>query len=224
MSAILEAQNLAYISAPKCACSSVKDLIFRVENNCNFNKLRTERGGIRFQISGRPIYLHNFYPAIPYTEQPQHLLKKLNKFCVVRNPLNRFTSCYRNRVLRFGALKAEKIAQLEIDAPSDPDLNQFVEHLDEYTKAPQIRHHKLPLTHFLGDSADSYDRIFNLKTFHQLPAYLKQHFGRTRSLRHLQTSEHERTPKTSTNALSSSSIQKLENYYSEDFRCFSQYF
>ena len=143
---------------------------------------------------------------------------------MVRNPFDRLVSCYRNRVLRYGALQAEKIDQLNIDAPSDPDLNHFVEHLDEYTKAPQIRHHTFPLTHFLGDSADSYDRIFNLKTLHQLPAYLKQHFGRTRSLRHLQTSEQERTPKTLTNALSSSSIQKLENHYSVDFRCFSQYF
>ena len=224
MSAILEAQNLAYISAPKCACTSVKELIFRIENNCNFNKIRDKRGAIRLQINGQRRYIHDFYPTVPYSEQPQHILSKLNNFCIVRNPLERLVSCYRNRVLRYGELKPETIAHLAIDAPTDPDLNQFVEHLDQYTKAPQIHHHTLPLTHFLGNRADSYARIFNLKTIQQLPDYLKQHFGRTRPILHLQTTESETNPKTSTNFLSAASIQKLEKLYSDDFHCFGQYF
>ena len=224
MSAILEAQNLAYISAPKCACTSIKELIFRIENNCNFNKIRTNRGAICIQINGKYHYIHQFYPSIPYIEQPHHILEKLHNFCVVRDPLDRLVSCYRNRVLRYGALSPEKIASLDIDAPSNPDLNQFVQHLDQYIKAPQIHHHTLPLTHFLGKRADAYDRIFNLQTIQQLPGYLKEHFGRTRYLPHLQTSQTETRPETSINFLSPESIKQLKNRYSDDFQYFDKYF
>ena len=224
MSAILQAQNLAYISAPKCACTSIKELIFRIENNCNFNKIRDQRGAIRLQINGQRHYIHDFYPTIPYTEQPKHILNKLQNFCVVRNPLDRLVSCYRNRVIRYGELKAEKIAHLDIDAPSDPDLNQFVQHLDQYIKAPQIHHHTLPLTHFLGNNKDAYTRIFNLETIQQLPQYLKQHFGHTRPLLHLQTSQTDPKLDISSNILTSASLQKLKDRYDCDFHCFGKYF
>ena len=224
MSAILKAQNLAYISAPKCACTSIKELIFTIENNCNFNEIRTDRGAIYFQINGKDHYIHQFYPSIPYAEQPHHILNKLHNFCVVRDPLDRLVSCYRNRVLRHGALRPEKIAGLDIDAPSNPNLNQFVEHLDQYIKAPQIHHHTLPLTHFLGKRADGYQRIFNLRTIEQLPGYLKEYFGRTRSLPHLQTSQTENKLETSINFLSPESVKHLKNRYSDDFQYFGKYF
>ena len=224
MSAILETQNLAYISAPKCACTSVKELIFRIENNCNFNKLRDRRGAIQFQINGQRLYIHHFYPTIPYTDQPHQILNKLHSFCVVRNPLDRLVSCYRNRVVRYGELKPEQISHLEIDAPSDPDLNEFVHYLDEYIKAPQIKHHTLPLTHFLGTKPESYAKIFNFKTIHQLPKFLQKKLGYTKALRHLQTSLSERNTTTSSSFLSSTSIQEIKNRYSEDFDSFEKYF
>ena len=224
MSAILEAQKLAYISAPKCACTSIKELIFRLENNCNFNKIRDQCGAIRLQINGQRRYIHHFYPTIPYKDQPHHALNNLDSFCVVRNPFDRLVSCYRNRVIRYGELKSEKIRNLEIDAPSDPNLNEFVYYLDQYNKAPNINHHTLPLTHFLGRKPEIYTKIYNLKTIHELPKFLKCYFGYTKSLDHLQTSQSEKNPETSSNFLSSISIQNIQKRYRDDFENFGQYF
>ena len=224
MSAILEARNLAYISAPKCACTSIKELIFRLENNCNFNKIRDQRGAIQLQINGQRRYIHHFYPTIPYNDQPHDVLANLHSFCVVRNPFDRLVSCYRNRVVRYGELKAEKIRNLQIDAPSDPDLNEFIYHLDQYNKVPNINHHTLPLTHFLGRKPEIYTKIYNLKTIRELPKFLKYYFGYTKSLRHLQTSQSEKNSETSSNFLSSTSIQDIQRRYRDDFKQFGQYF
>ena len=224
MSAILRHFNLAYISAPKCACTSVKELIFRIENNCNFNKIRDNKAAIRLQINGKRHYIHDFYPTIAYKDQPQQILAQLQCFCVVRNPLDRLVSCYRNRVVRYGELKSERIANLGIKAPPDPDLTMFIQYLDEYQKVPQIHHHSLPLTHFLGNKPDAYKRIFNLRNIDQLPSHLKKYFGHTRKIDQLQTSGKKINLETSTDLLSAKAIQQIKNRYSDDFDCFGSYF
>ena len=224
MSAILQNYNLAYISAPKCACTSIKELIFRIENNCDFNKARDQKGAIRLHINGKRHYIHNFYPTIAYEEQPLHLLAKLQCFCVVRNPLDRIVSCYWNRVVRYGELNPEKICNLEIDAPANPNLNEFIIHLDQYCKSPRINHHSLPLTHFLGNKPDVYTKIFNLKNISQLPKHLKQYFGRTRKLSHLQARLSEPTATASLNTLSTEATQQIRDRYSDDFDCYGKYF
>jgi len=224
MSAILQSYNLAYISAPKCACTSIKELIFRIENNCDFNKVRDQKGAIRLQINGKRHYIHNFYPTIAYEEQPLHLLAKLRCFCVVRNPLDRIVSCYWNRVIRYGELNPEKICNLEIDAPANPNLNEFVIHLDQYRKSPQINHHSLPLTHFLGNKPDGYTKIFNLKNINQLPKYLKQYFGKTRKLFHLQAKISESQSNTAIDMLTAKATQQIRDQYSDDFKYYARYF
>jgi len=224
MSAILQNFNLAYISAPKCACTSIKELIFRVENNCDFNKIRDHKGAIRLKINGKRHYIHSLYPTIAYKEQPLDLLAKLQCFCVVRNPFDRLISCYWNRVIRYEELNPQKICDLEIDAPANPDLNEFIIYLDQYRKSPQIDHHSLPLTHFLGNDPENYTRIFNLKNINQLPKHLKKHFGRTRKLSHLQARLSESTPINSNDMLSTKATQNIKNRYSDDFDYFSRYF
>ena len=223
MSAILRNLNLAYISAPKCACTSVKELIFKLENDCNFNRIRDNKNAIRLYINGKRHYIHHFYPTISYQDQPQQILEQLQCFCVVRNPLDRIISCHKNRVIQYKELRSEQITNLEIDAPSDPDLNTFIQYLDEYQKSPQIRHHSLPLTYFLGKNPEAYTRIFNLSNINQLPGHLKKYFGRSKLINHLQKSSSEFNQKT-TDLLSAQSIELIKSRYNNDFRCFGRYF
>ena len=222
MSAILKQYNLAYISAPKCACTSIKELIFKVENNCNFNRIRDEKNAICFIINGERRYIHPFYPTISFDEQPHQLLQQYERFCVVRNPIERLISCHRNRVLRYGALRAEELERLNIDAQPDPDLNQFINDLDRYMKVYQIWHHAQPLINFLGTEAKYYQAIFCLNTLQSLEDYLRLKFKRKVRLPHLQQSKgplatHDQT-------ISSRSIETLQKTYAEDFSCFGQYF
>ena len=222
MSAILKQYNLAYISAPKCACTSIKELIFKVENNCNFNKIRDEKNAICFVINGERRYIHSFYPTISFDKQPHQLLQQMECFCVVRNPVERLISCHRNRVLRYGALRAEELEKLNIDAQPDPDLNQFISELDRYMKVYQIWHHAQPLINFLGHKADYYDAIFNFNTLQHLEQYLQLKFNRKVRLPHLQNSKEDSRSKGQT--LSSKSIEKIHTTYAEDISCFGQYF
>jgi len=126
--------------------------------------------------------------------------------------------------LQYKELRSERITDLGIDAPPDPDINVFIQYLDEYQKSPQIYHHSLPLTHFLGNNPEAYAKIFNLNNINQLPGYLKQYFGRSRPINHLQKSGSEIKPKRTRDLLSKQSIKQIELRYSDDFDCFGRYF
>ena len=217
MSAIIKQNNLAYISAPKCACTSIKEILFRLENNCNFNKVRDEKSAICLQINGERRYIHSFYPTIPYSQQPHGLISQLNAFCVVRDPRERIVSCYRNRVLRYGAINSEILEKLNINAPKNPDINEFIAYLDEYSKINEIRHHTLPLWHFLGENPDQYHRIFNFSNLQELPYYLKNFFKKVVKLSHLQASENFQQK------TSPQSIKTIESIYEKDYKIFGNF-
>lgn len=74
----------------------------------------------------------------------------LFRFCIVRDPLERFVSAYRNRVLDQEALLDLEDMSLE----QRPTLEKFALNLEAYREASYlIRHHTDPQTAFLGEDA-----------------------------------------------------------------------
>ena len=173
-------------------------------------------------INGERRYIHPFYPTIAFDEQPHQILDQLERFCVVRNPIERLISCHRNRVLSYGALRIEELQKLNIDAQPNPDLNQFISDLDRYMKVQQIWHHAQPLINFLGAKKDYYQAIFSLNTLQNLEQYLQLKFKKKIRLPHLQKSRE--NPPLQEQNISSESTEKLKRFYAEDFSCFGDYF
>ena len=225
MSAILKAHNIAYVSAPKCACTSIKELFFMIENRSNFNDIRDKRGAICLLTNGKKRYIHNFYPSMPFADLPHQEMESTTRFTVVRDPISRLTSCYNNRVKRYRSLSPEKLASHQIEASPDPSLNEFIGGLEIYRRVPDINWHTLPLNYFLGDQPEYYEQIFNLCTLDQLETFLSNQLKTEINLPHLQNSVEERAEKESDDSkISKNLIKKIEEIYRADYQLYGRYF
>lgn len=224
MSAVLPKHNIAYVSAPKCACTSIKELIFCLENNCRFNKVRDHKGALCLIINEQKHYIHDFYPTIPFDKQERTRLQRLYCFCIVRDPIDRIISCYNNRVLRYKVLTQDALSQAGVHAPANPDPNQFIKNLHQYKKIGDIKHHTLPLTHFLGSEPNFYDDIFNLESLSRAETTLNRHFGKQKAkLLHLQKTD-QSTQNSLKKTLDKSIIKNIENIYEKDYHVYGDFF
>ena len=146
MSAINPQLKLIYMSVPKCACTSVKSFMYFLENDREFQPET---------LNGVKKHIHQFYQSkklkttlsnfkIKYKD-----LSGYTKFCVIRDPIERIVSAYKNRVVHFGELKEGKLKKYGINPKlANPSFPQFVEHFFQYRKVPQILHHTKHL-HFI---------------------------------------------------------------------------
>ena len=224
MTAILPQQNIAYISAPKCACTSLKELFFCLENNCKFNKARDHKGALCLIINNKRHYIHDFYPSIAFSKQPHELMETMHRICIVRDPVDRIISCYNNRVLRYKALSENVLSHASISAPANPDLNQFIQNLSQYQAIGDIKHHTLPLTHFLGNNSDYYHEIFNLQTLNQAERSIKRRFQqRKAALPHLQRTLQNKN-ESCREKPSKKSVEIIKDLYKQDYQSFEKYF
>jgi hypothetical protein len=223
MSAINPKLKLIYVSVPKCACTSVKTVMFFLENNRGFQELT---------INGKKKYVHQFYPSRKFKETStvfNNRYKELGgytKFCVLRDPIERIVSAYKNRVIHFGELKEETLKKHGINPKlANPSFPQFVEHFFQYRKVPKIQHHTNELNYFLGTDPSYYDKIFNLKNISSLPEFIETKFKIKIDLPHFMTGGggaksidlnkfKEEKPKL---------YQTLVNYTKKDYEIFSKF-
>ena len=175
-------------------------------------------------INDKRHYIHDFYPSIAFSQQPYKLMQSLHRICIVRDPVDRIMSCYNNRVLRYRALSEDALSQANINAPANPDLNQFIQNLSQYKVISDIKHHTLPLIHFLGSESNFYHEIFNLRTLSQAEQSVKKHFGKRKTtLPHLQKTE--RNIKTDCQEKPSTrSMEIIKNLYKQDYQIYGDYF
>ena len=201
----------------------MKELIFCLENNCKFNRARDSKGAICITINGKKNYIHDFYPSIAFAKQPRDLIQQLHRFCIVRDPVERIISCYNNRVVRYKVLSKDLLSQAKIKAPANPDLDQFINYLDQYKNIADIKHHTHSLTHFLGNNSDFYHEIFNLRNLKRAEETLKKHFPSNKfDMPHLQQTQNE--SQISRENASKKMIRTIENLYEDDYSVYGKFF
>lgn len=220
MSVFLEKFQLAYISAPKCACTSVKEMLFRIENGPGIRLPKSRKGAIELRCNGRKIYVHNLYPTLEFSAAKERLERANIRICVVRDPIERIASCHQNRVIAKNKLNAEEIDRFDINAVANPDLKWFVKNLGEYKKSPHIEHHSKPLVSFLGKNNKLYTNIFNMRQLDQLEKLIQQITCTNESLEKLQVSK----KKESSQAIDSETKQEIKRIYAEDYEIYGDFF
>lgn len=213
MTVILKKHELAYVSVPKVACTSIKTVFFEIENGFPFRP---------FTASGREFWIHNFYHSIPFAELKKNRIRTFHRICVVRDPIERALSCYSNRVLQHRELSQE-IAGARLAGsglPVDPDLSTFVANIAEYShRVAEIGHHAVPMVHFLGESAQYYHRVYRFSELNEMIDDIGARTGTRGKLEVMQ-----RSPRIAADdALSAAEVARLKDYYAKDYQVFGAY-
>lgn len=151
----------------------------------------------------REFIIESIYPDPPPTNQ------KI-RFCIVRDPIDRFISAYTNRILFH---KEPDVAHLGLD--------YFIDNMETLMEQPEYNNAKI---HFytqvydIGCLPDIYTHIFHLKEMNKVKELLEQHTGRTLPDIHLQQSKNVEKP-----ILTQEQINKLKKIYQIDYDLYGEY-
>ncbi|REC57810.1 hypothetical protein DRV84_06465 [Rhodosalinus sediminis] len=211
MAVILPQFDLFYAPVPKVACTSLKLLFFSAENGRPFEP---------FVVNGRTRHIHNAaYATTLHADLPLARLADMHRVAVIRDPVERLISAYRNRVRNHRELAREsapaKFAKTGLDP--DPDLGTFVDRLEDYAAlSPSIHHHTRPMVDFLGPDPGWFSELYTLAELDRFLADMRARTGQPLTLPHVQTGG----PKLDAGALTAAQLRKLRDVYAADYKAF----
>lgn len=167
----LTQQELIYIPIPKNACSTIKQTLYKIEFGRPYNSDRAKSKAYR--------NIHYYYKKRPdaFTSVSKiDAARDCTRFTIVRDPLDRLISCYRNRVVDLKDLEMNPDGLKNMNLPAEPDLNTFVLHLGNYRKANKsIEHHSRPQAEFLGHTLHHVDYVYPIEEMGNLEKMLRAH-------------------------------------------------
>ncbi len=165
----LQEKRLIYIPIPKNACTTIKQALHQVEFGRVF---ATERS-----INDPYVDVHDYYKK---RRDAFTGIKKLDeksgftRFAIIRDPVERLISCYRNRVLDLGDLKSDADSLKRMNLPANPDLETFVLNLKRYRQVSKsIEHHSRPQSLFLGGTLEYLDHVYPIERVFELHDLLR---------------------------------------------------
>lgn len=214
MPIILDDIKLSYTPVPKTACTSLKTMFFEIENGWEFTP---------FKRNGRQFHIHNVYPSSFFNPKLTERQSNYSRLLLVRDPILRFLSAYSNRVVHHRELSREKARKqlLAHDLAPDPSLEEFVLKLPQYMKAVEtIDHHTRPLVDFAGPTSSFYTRVYKMLEIDDMLSDISSIVGRPLVLQRLQTGG----PKLSIDDLGRRELQRLQDFYADDYRAYGEYF
>lgn len=205
--------KMMYFPVPKNACSSIKNTLWVINNGSEFAP---------FTYQGKDIRnIHQIYVSMRFSLDS--LAEKVPdwreyfRFAVVRDPVRRLVSAYRNRVLHHLELNSEIIEKSPVKSPDlvpRPDFCHFVRHLELYRKVSRsIAHHTDPQKVFLGDRLDFYDMVCSIEQIDELEAELARRLGRDVELPVLQNLG----PKAEAITFDDNTRAAIRDFYREDY-------
>ena len=128
--------------------------------------------------------------------------------CVKRDPVERFISCYADKIMREGWLKVS-LGDLIDNFDEYVDIN--AEHKQGGTDYGFIWYHFAPQVHQLGPSKDNYTQVFDINEMSDLREYLQDKWS-------IELPElHCRNNKRRAFRLSPKQISKVEEIYKDDY-------
>lgn len=215
MSTVLHHLKIAYFSVPKVACTTIKTFFFEVENN----NQRTFEG---FLVNEQWVSIHSFYASKRFDEWDHAAVADYLKLAVVRDPVDRFLSAYRNRVMFHNELDKLRLTPEDVQSGvvARPDLDQYIAHFHRYRElARPIGSHTLPLVEHLGGDAAYFDHVFNIRDLASFVEVVRSRAPFAPDMGHYQTGGPEIKP----DVLSAAQRKFIMDLYAEDYRVFGKY-
>lgn len=209
MPVILKKYGIAYFPVPKVACSSIKHLFYFLEHGRNFEKF--------VDPSGRKQNIHNtVYPTLTTGEDNWTSVAKMHRIAVVRDPVDRFISAYRSRVVHFRELSETSIdigKAASLGLRPDPSLDQFIDYLELYRiLSGSIKHHTDPQSFFLGHTLEYFDKLYKFEELHALETDLRERTQQPVSLPHMVKGPEGENP-----FISGKRVRRIIEFYSGDY-------
>lgn len=194
----------------------MKTLFYRLEHGSDWEPYQRK--------NGRWVHIHNVYPTRPFAEASEGASAENWSFTIVRDPVLRLQSCYKNRV-RTGPgrqkLERERDNLEALGLSVEPSFDEFVDNLTEYQDFEvDIKWHSDRLSFFLGQDAGFYDRVFDMSQLADCYAALQERVGTLPKLQHLQR----RGQNIEIGKASKQTIKKIKDVYAEDYEIFGRYF
>jgi hypothetical protein len=200
---LIESLKTRIFTSPKVMGTSLKHLAYKLDNGFEFQKFKA--GGMHYTI-------HKLYPL--QALDSRQLEEPLMKIAIIRDPVDRFLSLYKHRVL----IRREQTAR-QFDAAERqglnamPSIDEFASKLDTYKELiPDIRHHSAPQSLFLGLSLKPFQFVFEPSDSSSLSELLSWHSGTQVLIPHF----HKTSPSHEIQ-LSSQVLSTVQNHYAEDF-------
>lgn len=175
----------AYFPVPKVACTSIKEAIYELEYGHPFTD--------EFVNGVCVNHIHKLYGTHPFARASRDVDPNAVKVALVRDPIKRMLSAYRNRVVDLKDLASEHV-DVEVFSDSnllpDPDANFFFTHLEEYMNISiSIDHHFSSSSIFLGDDLTYFDKVFRFEEFLEFNAFFSSLAGRNVHFPHSKKSQ-----------------------------------
>lgn len=158
---------------------------------------------------------YRYYPAKDFVDIPDEAKASRHRLAMVRDPVDRVLSCYRDKVVRgvyLGGLRRGQLA--EAGLPELPDLEEFIARLHEYRKVSLNLwgHTKTAITCF-GDQPDWLTEIFDMSELQRIAHRIEEITGRTATLDH-----HNKTAEAGEKTtISRSAYDLLMEFYDEEY-------
>jgi hypothetical protein len=184
MPLLVPSLGLAYFPVPKNACTSLKEFFHEIVEGAPFEARRRE--------DGQRLYIHNMpgYATPEFRPEFVAATQGLVRLAVVRHPVRRLISAYKNRVRAYWELSVKVLGQEVLDRHGlvpNPDFAVFIERLEDYRRVSvSIRHHTAPQVAFLGPDLSLYEHLHRMEDLPRLEALLSDLTGRRVALPHRQ--------------------------------------
>jgi len=199
--------DLEIRTCPKVLSTSLKAMAYLLENGEEFKP---------FVVAGKERSVHWCYQTKPFDRQRSS--RASIRVAFVRDPVRRFTSFYKNRVLHKRSSDVhqfERLANKQMIVTPTPDY--LIRNLDEYRKlVPTIDHHAARQVEFLGRDLSYYDYVFAANSVPAFEAFMSELAGHQVRLPHQQVSG----PKQG--SMSWLTRRTVRRYYGEDFEVYGE--
>ncbi len=197
--------KIAFSLIQKNACTSLSYAIYLAETGEDLSHFPDQ-------------HIHTYYQKMGVVTSLEPF-EDYFKFAVIRDPIKRFISAFRNRALFH--LDLEEMENPRGDLITEPDINYFIEKLDDYlARSQKLEMHTIPQCVYLNRRLDQMDAIYPIEEMSKLEEKLTEIIGEPFSLPRRQTGG----PKISLADLTSASFEKLLSFYAEDYAFLSDYY
>ena len=203
-----EELELAYLPIPKCASTTLKHIFYSLKFNQKYSEA---------------IHIHKFCDFHTDVLGSLQNLDNYFKFIVIRDPIKRLLSYYKNRVLHYKIFYSKSLrGKLEnAGLKPEPDINYFVGNLESYFQiSDDLIHHTLPQNKYIGKDLSIYNLICPIENLENLRQIISQKAKVQIEFPQFQTEG----PKITLKDLTEKSLTKLIEFYAEDYQLLQDFY